>query len=182
MTVQAKLITADELWQMGHGKRIELVQGVIVEMAPTGGEHGEICAWLTHLLFAHVAAHKLGTLTSAETGFVLFTDPDTVRAPDIGFIAASRRVKTKRFYRFAPDLAVEVVSPGDTVAEIEQKALDYLQAGTQTVWVVYPDLRVVAVYRPGEAVSVLRGAEKIDGGKVLPGFAITVDDVFAWIE
>lgn len=180
MTTQEKLLTADQLWQMGPGKRAELVQGVLVEMAPTGDVHGELALWLGHLILQHIVANDLGTATGAETGFVLSTDPDTVRAPDVGFISKARLAPmTGRFYRLAPDLAVEVVSPSDTGAEIMHKADDYLRAGTRLVWVIYPDLRVVAVYRPDQPSVVLRGDERLEGGDTLPGFSITVNDVFS---
>ena len=118
MTVQEKLYTADDLWEMGgqvdDDKRLELIEGVIYQMTPTGGEHGEGIIELTFFMTSHVKAHQLGRLTAAETGYRLA--PRTVLAPDIGFISAARAPERlpKKYIPMAPDLAVEVISPSDT--------------------------------------------------------------------
>ena len=83
------------------------------------------------------------------------------------------------FWPGAPDLAVEVVSPGDTYREVDEKAKVWLSAGTRLVWVVNPLLRTVSVYRPGKAVVTLTEAEQLAGEELLPGFHCRIGDIFA---
>jgi Uma2 family endonuclease len=181
MVVQERLYTADELWEaFGNTKRLELVKGVPVHMSPTGEEHSVVSMWIGHLILNFVEAHDLGEVTAAEGGFVLSTDPDTVRAPDVGFIAKARLTgpTSPRYFSGPPDLAVEVVSPNDTASEIHDKVFDYLRAGTRLVWVVYPHSRTVAVYGPDITARFLDRDGVLDGGDVLPGLTLPVREVF----
>jgi Uma2 family endonuclease len=184
MAVQGKLYTGDDLWEISHQtggqKRFSLIRGVIIEMSPTGAVHGLVAAWLLHLIMSFVYEHDLGDVTAAETGYVLFAGPpQTILAPDVGFVAKARRLPpTEKYYPTYPDLAVEVVSPGDKPKEVSDKVELYLQYGTQLVWVVYPDPRLVHVHRPGQATEVLGVDHELDGGMVLPGFKLMVSDVF----
>jgi Uma2 family endonuclease len=181
MAVQGRLYTADEFWEtFGDTKRLELVKGVPVEMSPTGEAHGLISAWLSYLILSYSEAHDLGEVTGAETGFVLIRNPDTVRAPDVGFIAKARLSgpTSERYFPGAPDLAVEVVSPSDTASEIHNKVFDYLRAGTRLVWVVYPQSRTLAVYGPDAPTRFLESDGVLDGGEVLPGLALPLREVF----
>lgn len=122
-------------------------------------------------------------MTAGETGFVLATNPktgrDTVRAPDVGFIAKNRLTPlTGGFYHLAPDLVVEVVSPSDSARNIRRKVDQYLRAGTRLVWIVYPDDKFVDVYRPDHDTSTFRIDDTLDGYEVLPGLSLPVHDVF----
>jgi Uma2 family endonuclease len=179
MQVKEQLITADELLALSHeGQRRELVRGVLVEMSPTGDVHGVVAMWLGHLLLAYVDEHDLGEVTAAETGFKLTTDPDTVRAPDVGVILKERLVPmTGGYYSYAPDLAVEVVSPGDSASLIHDKVRDYLQAGTQLVWVIYPSSRTIVVHT-GQEAETLADDDILSGEPILPGFSLRASDVF----
>src|SRR4051812_44007689 len=119
MAVQEKLYTADELWNLSDNdadKRYELDEGNLIEMSPSGEEHGLIAMTIGALMFIFVRQYKLGKVTAAETGYLLFSGPpQTVRAPDVGFISQDRtRPTTEKYYPVPPDLAVEVVSPNDT--------------------------------------------------------------------
>ncbi len=133
-------------------------------------------------LAQHVWSNGLGEVYAAETGFRLRSDPDTVRAPDVAFIIR-RRVevvgKAKGFWPGAPDLAVEVLSPDDRVSEVEEKVSEWLTAGSQQVWVVSPKLRTVTVYRSLTDITTLTETETLDGGDVVPGFTISVAEIFA---
>ena len=182
MTVGTRLVTAEDLWAMPNNARRELVRGEVRVMAPGGFEHGAIGMNLGRVLGNHVARQRLGVVLSADTGFVLSRNPDSVRAPDVAFVAAAR-IPTSglpvTFWEGAPDLAVEVVSPGDTLEEVEEKVDDYLDAGTRMVLVVNPKRRTVTVHRPGAQPVILRQTETIDGGDVVPGFSLPMADVFA---
>lgn len=178
----ATLITAQDLIGLrDDGRRHELVNGELREMAPAGCEHGEVALEIAARLRDHVRSEGLGIVLAAETGFRLSRDPDTVRAPDTAFVAAHRlppRGQRQRFLELAPDLAVEVVSPSDGASEVTEKALAWLAAGTSLVWVVYPAQRLVAVYSAGGAVTHVQADGTLDGAHVLPGLRLAVADLF----
>jgi Uma2 family endonuclease len=176
------LVTAEALFELpADGLRHELVKGELRTMPPAGSEHGSVGMNLAGPLNYYVKMHRLGVVFMAETGFVLSRNPDTVRAPDISFIAKAKVPASgvpKTFWPGAPDLAVEVVSPNDRVYEIDEKVEDWLEAGTSLVWVVNPRRRTVTVYRPGENPLVLDKAATLDGLDVVPGFQCRVSDIF----
>ncbi len=176
------LITADELLQMkDDGFRYELVRGELIKMSPAGHQHGRIALNLTTPLDQFVRANQLGVVYAAETGFKLATDPDVVRAPDAAFIRRERVEEvgqTEGFWPGAPDLAAEVVSPGDTYAEVEDKIADWLDAGTRLVVVVNPSTQTVALYYPRSDIRILTPDDVLDGGEVVPGWTLPVRDIF----
>lgn len=177
-----QLMTADELLKLPRGKcRYELIKGELITMAPAGQEHGAVIVNLTVPLAQHVKANRLGIVFGAETGFKLATDPDTVRAPDIAFISRKRIEQTgivKGFGHGAPDLAVEVLSPGDTVSEVDEKIEEWLAAGAKAVWIVNPKRRNVTVYRSLTDVRIFTENEELDGQDVVPGFRCRVAEIF----
>lgn len=176
-------MTAEELIELpADDYKYELVEGELIRMPPSGGEHGKLAARLTRLLDEYVEAHDLGTVSTADAGFILRRTPDTVRAPDASFIAKDRIPTTgipKSYWPFAPDLAVEVVSPGDRFDEVQTKVADYLTAGTRLVWVVNPTTRTVFVHRSARNVQALAAEDELSGEDVLPGFRCPVRRVFA---
>jgi len=176
-------MTAEELIELpADDYKYELVEGELIRMPPSGGEHGKLAARLTRLLDEYVEAHDLGTVSTAGAGFILRRTPDTVRAPDASFIAKDRIPTTgipKSYWPFAPDLAVEVVSPGDRFDEVQTKVADYLTAGTRLVWVVNPTTRTVFVHRSARNVQALAEEDELSGEDVLPGFRCPVRRVFA---
>ena len=176
-------VTADELLAMpDDGNRYELVKGELIKMAPTGDEHGQVTVELTTPLHLHIKKHNLGRVYAAETGFKIKSDPDTVRAPDIAFVRRERVEASGMLQGFragAPDLAVEVTSPGDTFSEVEGKVSEWLQAGARMVWVVSPKLHTVTVYRSLTDIVTLTEKDTLDGGDVIPGFAMKIADIFA---
>mgnify|MGYP002780266131 CR=1 FL=1 len=178
----ARPMTAEELLSYpARNKRTELVRGRLMVREPAGYEHGRVAAAMLVRIASHVQAHALGTVLAAETGFTLERGPDTVRAPDVAFIRTARAPSrgTRGFPEMAPDLAVEVRSPGDRNAEVADKVTDWLAAGTALVWVVNPAARTVVVHEPGAAARTLTAHDTLDGGEVLPGFAARVDELFA---
>jgi Uma2 family endonuclease len=180
MTSPPGLLTADELLQLHiPDKRVELVRGMLVVREPAGGRHGRIALNLALQLGNYVNAHRLGSVYAAETGFTLTRAPDTVRAPDVAFVRRER-VPTPEptgFPNLAPDLVVEVLSPGDRPGEILAKVGDWLSAGTRLVWVVDSDRRAARVYRRDGTEAIVAGDQVLDGEDVLPGFSCRLDTI-----
>jgi Uma2 family endonuclease len=183
MSTIKTLVTADELLHMpDDGHRYELIRGELVRMAPAGFEHGTVVANFTVALGGHVKANKLGVLAGAETGFRITSDPDTVRAPDLAFVSQDRFLESgnpKSFWPGAPDLAVEVISPGDTYTEVEDKVHEWLDAGTRMVIVANPRNRSLKVHRSRTEVTLLMENDEFDGGDVVPGFKLKVSELFS---
>ena len=168
------LMTADELLHSNiPDKRTELVRGVLVVREPAGYNHGRVIAQLTGWLWSHVERTAAGQLLGAETGFTLFRDPDTVRAPDIAFVHRDRLPDpaSRGFVDLAPDLVVEVLSPDDRPGETLGKVGDWLQAGTRLVWVIDPERRTARIYRADGSQTSVTEAVELSGEEVLPGFA-----------
>jgi Uma2 family endonuclease len=183
MAVETAAKTAEELWKLpDDGLRRELVRGELRVMTPAGAEHGRVTATVGILLGAHARETESGVTFGAETGFVLARDPDTVRAPDAAFVSrehADAIGRTVKYWPEAPDLAVEVVSPGDSFREVEGKALDWLRSGSLAVLVLDPSRRTATVYRgPGEA-RVYSGDDMLDLGDAVPGWRVAVAALFA---
>src|SRR5688572_2615564 len=128
------LMTADQLAALpDDGQRHELVAGELRTMSPSGGGHGRLAARFTISLGQHVRAHHLGEVLAAETGFLLATDPDTVRAPDVAFVSSERAGPlgdVMGYWPVAPDLVVEVISPNDRYTEVKEKVATWLEHGT----------------------------------------------------
>jgi Uma2 family endonuclease len=182
MSIAQTVMTADELLAMPVDNfRYELVKGELIRMSPTGGEHGTIAATLTVIVGYFVREKKLGLVFGAETGFKIAFDPDTVRAPDFAFVSRERIPESgipKGYWVGAPDLAVEVVSPGDIYGEIEDKVLAWLDAGVRMVIVVNPRRRSSTVYCSRTDVKILSENDELSGEDVLPGFVCKVSDFF----
>lgn len=182
MAVRAHARTAEDLWDLpDDGMRRELVRGEVRVMVPHGAEHGRVAATVAGLLFLHTRETQVGITFAAETGFLLARDPDTVRAPDAAFVASERAEavgRTERYWPGAPDFVAEVISPGDTFAEVEPKALDWLAAGTKRVLVIDPARRTATSYRGPEDVHVHSGDALLDFGDAVPGWRVALADFF----
>lgn len=150
-------------------------------MTPAGFEHGRITINISSPLDRFVKERGLGVVTTAETGFQIDRDPDTVRAPDVGFILADRvpPETITGFFQGAPDLAVEVLSPNDRASAVTAKVQDWLAAGCRAVWVVDPGTKSVAVYRSLDQIVVLSRSDSLTGNDVLPDFRLSVAEIFA---
>jgi Uma2 family endonuclease len=162
--------------------RSELVRGDVRLMTPASGAHGVIAGRLFAALNAFVEERQLGQCFPDNTGFLLPGLGDTVRSPDVAFVDASRLGSDgigPGWIAVAPDLAVEILSPNETAAELDAKLRDYRTAGTRLMCVVDPIRRVVSI-RDGEwPERLVAESDTLDGGSVLPGFAIPVSRLFA---
>jgi Uma2 family endonuclease len=183
MAVVRQQVTADELLLMpDDGFRYELVQGELRQMNPAGNVHGRVTMSFAWRLARHVEENRLGTVYAAETGFRLASDPDTVRVPDVALVSQARVEaigEVEGFWPEAPDLAVEVVSPGDSYSEVEEKVFAWLDAGTKMVVVINPRQRSATVYKSPTDIVALTEADVLAGGDVVPGFELAVREIFA---
>lgn len=183
MTEPLTLLSAEDFFRLYSHKEghYELVKGEVVEMPPPGIVHGGIAVNIASPLHTHVRRHNLGRVI-VEGGFCLECWPDTVRGPDVAFIRRERIPSEglpQAFFAGAPDLAVEVVSPSDTAAELEAKVHDYLRAGSQQVWVAYPHSHRVVVFRPDGSAHWYSEEDTLEGGDLLPGYSLPVREIFA---
>ncbi|MBI2568431.1 MAG: Uma2 family endonuclease [Candidatus Schekmanbacteria bacterium] len=179
MAIQERLITADEFERIAHRLgRSALIDGRIVQMSPTGWKHGRIEGRLYELIERHCERLGLGEVGTGEVGCKL--PNGRVRAPDVLFVRQERLVGLPEdgFLPFAPDLAVEVVSPDDSPREARDKANEWIAAGSQAVWTVDPATRTVTIYELAKVPRVLGMAETLDGGSVMPGFSCPVAEIF----
>ena len=181
MVTALKLITAEELLRMprNDGHRYELLRGVLVEKAPAFDPQSAVVALATFVLGKHVEANDFGGIRSGNPGYLLERNPDTVRAPDVAWIAPGRIPPgTQGYPELAPDLAVEVKSPGNSYAELAAKAGMWLSYGSREVWVADPERVAVTVYRPYQEPLTLGEDDTLVGGDLLPGFSTPVWRLF----
>lgn len=149
-------------------------------MSPAGGRHGRVALRIGSMLEQHVRTNTLGETFAAETGFLLETDPDTVRAPDAAFVSAERftpLADTSGYLPIAPDLVIEVVSPNDTSTEVEEKATAWIGFGVRLVLVVDPDNRSIRSYREHGKILVHYADDMVDAQDTVPGWHFRVDSV-----
>ncbi len=178
---ETSLMTAEELLRLNlPDKRTELIRGRLVVRDPGGARHGAVAMRLGYRIMAHAETHDLGRVYAAETGFKLESDPDTVRAPDVAFIAKHRvpEVEPRGYAGWAPDLAVEVLAHDDHPAETLEKIAQWLKAGARLVWVVDSEKRTARVYRADGSEALLGPNETLDGEGLLPGFRCALADLW----
>lgn len=190
MSAHAVITTADELLKLpsGEGKRYELIEGRLHVMCAAGFEHGRVAMTAGRLLSSHVHATGSGVTLGAETGFILTSDPDTVRAPDAAFVSQARVDAVGITAGFwpggAPDLAIEVISPEDSRRYVREKALNWLEAGASAVLVLDPRSHSATAYRSHGRVrthtaSSPEGDDELDLSDAVPGWRVAVADFFA---
>ena len=180
---QTKLLTAEEFMAVDLGEgTFELVRGEIVEMPPAMPKHGLVCGSAFFLLESYGRQSGLGYALSNDSAVVTERNPDTVRGADVSFYANARWPRAHvgdQLPPVPPDVAVEVVSPGDRLAKIVKKVSEYLEVGVPLVWVVYPNRRQVVIYRANaEEPTTLDEQAVIENLPELPGFRCSVSDFF----
>jgi Uma2 family endonuclease len=182
METLSKLLTAEEFETLADdGKRYELIDGELREMAPTVNWHGEVEINLGTLLHVHVRAQGLGRVSCGEVLFVVRRNPDRVRAADIAFIRRERvppLEARQHIMEAIPDLVVEILSQHDTVAEVSDRIDDWLGAGVQMLWIVDPFRRTVTVYQPDHDPTLLGEHGVLESDPVVSGFRCPVAEIF----
>jgi Uma2 family endonuclease len=165
------------------GRLCELVDGVLVEKG-MGFRESMLAGALIEALRAFVRPRNLGLLTG-EAGMMRLAS-GLVRMPDVAFVSwgrlPDRRVPREPIPELAPDLAVEVLSESNTPGEMARKRQEYFAAGVQLVWLVDPEARTVEVFTAPEQSTLLHEEETLEGGAVLPGFALPLRELFAELD
>ncbi len=184
MAVQDRLYTAEDLENMpDDGKTYELHNGVLIEVPGSAFKQTRLAAWIIYLLTTFVEERKLGgTVTSSDGTFAL--SKYNTRIPDVAYVTAENAARQDQdhYAQGAPDLAIEVVSPSNSGTEMQQRAGEYINAGSRLVWIVNATKRSIDVYRAGGTRTVLGMDDVIDGADVLPGLALPIRRIFEKIE
>jgi Uma2 family endonuclease len=179
--VAVRQMTSDEFEEMEFGEgRYLLIDGELIEMPPAGGDHGVVGMGFGARIWNFVHEHDLGEVYNADAGFVL--SANVTMAPDVAFVRSDRAQTVPdhfRMLRLAPDLVVEVISPTDRRSIVAKKVARWLAAGVRLLWLVDTRARAITVYAPEQPPRVLRDAEMLDGGDVLPGFRLPVKVFFS---
>jgi Uma2 family endonuclease len=179
--------TDEELLALGANTDVkyELCDGKIIAMPPAKPKHGAVIMQLAYYMAVHVFEHKLGKLFDGQTGFRL--GRDHCYEPDISFVS-NERMKLilppgglDGLFQAAPDIAVEVLSPSDSITKTERRMHLYLSFGARRAWMIDPKSKTVRVYRPGEEFELLRGERMLTGNSVLPGFRVSLVKIFEGI-
>lgn len=176
--------TPDDLLRLPDGKCFELVDGQLVEknvsvLSSLVG--GNVLA----AIWQFVRAEHLGHVGGPDLGLQCYPDdPEKIRRPDVAFVCQNRisdRILQDSYLRIAPDLVVEVISPNDVAYELERKIQEYLSAGVQLIWIVYPEQRTVRIHRGDGTIGWLTETGVLDGEDVIPGFRVPVRELFPGI-
>ena len=181
-TARPKPVTAEALLEMNsRGIKGELIQGVLSQVVSAGGQHGEIAMTLGAAMLAVVRPNRLGRVTGTDSGVLLDRENNVVREPGLAFFSTGKLPLGEvvaGYYEIVPDLVVEIASPGDTNAEVNDKCRMWISYGVPVVWELHPQWRSVSLHRAGQPIVILEEDDILDGGDVLPGFSIPVRDIF----
>lgn len=176
--IESQKLTAADLYAMPRdGQKYELIGGELI-MSPAGVKHEGIASRLVVRIGTYLMTSRLGEVYTSSIGFDL--PSGDVVSPDVCFIAAEKLPngwEPEGFGQFAPDLAVEIISPSDSMTLVEDTVEIYLKYGTQLVWLINPKLRRATIYRADGTVAVIRAEGALDGEAVLPGFACALSDI-----
>lgn len=180
-TIIAPGMTVEEYMRLDTDGLTELVDGEVIEMPTPGFLHGIVCANIIGVLLLWSRPQNLGIVASNDSSLVIRRNPDTVRGPDVMFIATDR-IPEGGFPEgplgFAPDLAVEVFSPSNRWADLHRKVGEYLALGTREVWIADPGRRTLHRFRPDAPPAMLDQHAELTSD-VLPGFRCGVGELFA---
>jgi Uma2 family endonuclease len=176
------LLTAEEFSQIPDppdGSQQELVRGRIIVMPPPKKMHGYVCATACIVVGGYARSNRLGIVLSNDTGVITERHPDTVRGPDVAFWSSARmpQLKVDGYIEVAPDLAIEVLSPSNTMKKTKEKIAEYFVAGAKMAWVIDPHRRSAVVFDAIDNTKVLSEDDELDGGEALPGFRCKVAEL-----
>jgi len=182
LTREGRSWTAEAFMALSkEGHRYEVVDGKPIDMGSAGALHGYVCSLLLSALTSYVLSKKLGVVLDSSTAFKMKSG--NWRSPDISFFAKERLQGMTElpigFLEGAPDLAVEVLSSGNTIEEIHDKLVEYFENGSRLVWLVHPIEHYILVYRSSEEPDrLLKSVDLLEGEEVIPGFALPVSHLF----
>jgi Uma2 family endonuclease len=167
------------------GHHYEIVNGELIDMGNSGALHGYVCSLALAALAGYILPKKLGVILDSSTAFKMKNG--NKRSPDIAFFAKERlqgiTVLPSGYLDGAPDLVVEVLSPGNTIEELDDKLTEYFENGSRLAWVINPTQHYVLVYRSAqEPDHLLKGKDYLDGEEVIPGFTLAVADLFQKLD
>lgn len=166
-----------------QGKLCELVDGTLVEKT-MGWQEALLAGFLLHWIRSYLDKNPLGHVTGPDAMTRLFGD--TVRGPDVAFVAwerlPNRKIPKKPIPDLVPNFVIEVLSVSNTYGEMSRKRREYFQAGVELVWMVDPRQRTVAVYNSALEVQVIPEGKKLNGGNVLPGFEVDTGILFGILD
>lgn len=172
--------TPEDLLAMPDGKSYELVDGQLVERH-MGAQSSEVGGELYFRLRQFSREHDRGIVWPADNGFQCFPHaPGLVRKPDVSFVKKGRlprEVSPVGWVKIRPDLVGEVISPNDTVEQLEEKLSDYRRVEVPLIWVIYPETRMARVFRPGRPIVELGEDDELSGEDVLPGFRCPLREI-----
>lgn len=175
-----RLLTGQELFELGEIGPCELIDGRIVGVSPTGAEHSNIEGILVRIIGNFVDEHDLGWVLPGEVGIYTRHNPDRVRGADIAFLPrAQNETVPEGFLRTAPDMVAEVVSPNDRWREIQEKIDEYFAIGVAQVWIVEPKMQQILVYHSPTRATRYRRGETLEAPGRLEGLEIPIDRVFS---
>lgn len=178
--VQDKLITGEELLEMGDIGPAELIDGRIVSISPTGKRHGSLEYLIARLLGEFVEQRGLGEVFVGEPGIYIRHNPDRIRAADVVFISNERAAQdeSEGYFQVAPELVVEVISPSDGWEDINEKLEDYFSIGVERVWICQPKRKNMLVYRSPQEFIKFESNEILAGEGILNGFELPLSKLF----
>ena len=181
-TAKNKLLTAEDLLRLhSQGVKGELIDGVLRKKVSAGKRHSFIAGNILAPLHTHVRRGRLGRVGGTDGGVFIRRNPDTVREPDVFFVSAERLPlddESDGYLEVVPELVVEIVSPGDSQTEVNEKIQMWLEFGVSMAVEVRPPQRAIVVHRPGSPAVTLAGDDALDGGGVLPGFRLPLSEIF----
>ncbi len=176
-----KIWTDAELMALTDENCYELVNGELVNMGNSGALHGYTCSLLVMALMNYILPRQLGIILDSSTAFTMKNG--NKRSPDISFVSKEKLQGLTElpdgFLDGSPDLAIEVLSPNNTISEIDQKIVEYFENGSRLVWVINLKLHYVLVYRSAqEPDRLLKQSDDLDGEDVIEGFTMPLSDLF----